>query len=88
MGMDERTGGEWWTPWRKIPARKWSLPISSPGLSAGRASRIYTINTTTSLVSTAFAPLVTEVVSTPPENTYIDLTTSAESVKFYRIELE
>ncbi|WP_372806936.1 PKD domain-containing protein, partial [Pontiella sp.] len=55
---------------------------------ASEPNRIYAIDTTTSLVSTAFAPLATNLVSTPPENTYTDLTASAESAKFYRIELE
>lgn len=55
---------------------------------ASSENRIYTINATTSLVATAFAPLATDLSATPPENTYTDLTTSAESTKFYRIDLE
>jgi PKD repeat protein len=55
---------------------------------ASSENRIYSINATTSLVATAFAPLATDLSATPPENTYTDLTTSAESMKFYRIELE
>jgi hypothetical protein len=55
---------------------------------ASEPNRIYTINATTSLVSTAFAPLATGLVSTPSENTYTDLTASAESTRFYRIDLE
>ncbi len=55
---------------------------------ASSENRIYTIDSTTSLVSTAFAPLVTDLSATPPENTYTDLTTSAESTRFYRIRLE
>ena len=55
---------------------------------ASSKNRIYTINATTSLVATAFAPLETDLSATPPENTYTDLTSSAESAKFYRIGLE
>ncbi|VGO17286.1 hypothetical protein PDESU_05882 [Pontiella desulfatans] len=55
---------------------------------ASEPNRIYTINATTSLVATAFTPLATGIASTPPENTYTDLTASDESVKFYQVELE
>ncbi|MDF7826561.1 PKD domain-containing protein [Pontiellaceae bacterium B12227] len=51
-------------------------------------NRVYRINATTSLVETAFAPIMADLPATPPENTYTDLTASAESVRFYEIELE
>ena len=54
---------------------------------ASEPNRIYTINATTSLVEAAFMPVATNVASTPPENTYTDLTTSV-STEFYQIELE
>ncbi|MDF7798822.1 PKD domain-containing protein [Pontiellaceae bacterium B1224] len=54
---------------------------------ASEPNRIYTINATTSLVETAFAPIVTEIHATPPENAYTNLTTAA-AASFYQVELE
>jgi hypothetical protein len=66
----------------KDPGSKMAFTDIQPGIVrwASEPNRIYTINATTSLVLTTFAPLVTDVVSRPPENTSTDLTTSAESV--------
>ncbi|MCF7816312.1 MAG: hypothetical protein K9M54_00380 [Kiritimatiellales bacterium] len=55
---------------------------------ASSPNRIYSVNATTSLVSVAFSPLATGIPATPPENTYTDLTATAESAQFYRIDLE
>ena len=55
---------------------------------ASASNRVYTIHATTSLVSTAFAPLVSGILSTPPENIYTNLTPSVEPVLFYSIEME
>ena len=55
---------------------------------ASSKNRSYTINATTSLVSTAFTPVVTNLAATPPENPYTNLPISVESAQFYRIELE
>jgi hypothetical protein len=53
---------------------------------ASEPNRIYTINATTSLVSTAFAPIATELRATPPENAYTNLGNAA--AMFYQMELE
>jgi hypothetical protein len=55
---------------------------------ASERNRIYTINATTSLVETAFAPLATGIAATPPENTYTNHAASGNTVQFYQVELE
>jgi hypothetical protein len=48
-------------------------------------NRSYTVQSTTSLVHTAFAPIATEEEATPPENSFSDPNLPAQ--KFYRILL-
>ncbi len=54
---------------------------------ASESNRMYTVMFTTSLVSSAFAPVATDVVATPPENTFADPAAHAGAA-FYRIELQ
>jgi len=53
---------------------------------ASEPNRIYTVNATTSLVATAFAPVATGIAATPPENSYTN--SPMGSSMFYRIDLE
>jgi len=48
----------------------------------------HTISSTTSLVNTAFSPLVMHLPATPPENVYTDVTSTVVSEKFYKAEME
>ena len=49
-------------------------------------NRAYTIQSTTSLVHAAFAPLATEQFATPPENSHVGAVDADQ--KFYRILLD
>ncbi len=49
-------------------------------------NRSYTVQSTTSLVHTAFAPLASGQAATPPENGFADPV--AAQKKFYRIRLD
>ncbi|MCF7849231.1 MAG: hypothetical protein K9M45_10290, partial [Kiritimatiellales bacterium] len=53
-----------------------------------QANRSYRVSATTSLVSTAFAPIAEHQAATPPENSITDPSAAGQPKKFYRIELE